>query len=124
MDTISKEILEQYAPRGFIVEENDRYLGIDIMYNIYAYGKNPKDTYKKLQRLIAQYIKDAIKNKEIKEFIPRKAPLSFCFQYYKIRFMCCSKCILFHTLIRIFHSIKFLHECQVYRKSKIYSFCK
>ncbi len=78
---------------GYIKQEKEnRYFGIYLTLNLHVYGKSSKETLDKLNKLVKWYIKDAVHNKEIKEFIPRRAPLSLYLEYYRIRFA-----------IRLFH---------------------
>ena len=73
---------------GYVKQEDDnRYFGINLTLNLHVYGKSPKETLNKLDKLVKWYIKDAEKNKEIKKFIPRRAPFNLYLEYYKIRFI-------------------------------------
>jgi len=72
--------------KGYIISHNDYYVGVCLTLNIVTTGKTPEETFKNLNEAIEWYIKDAIKNKEVKKFIPRYATLSYWIEYYKIKF--------------------------------------
>ncbi len=95
--------------RGYIEQKSDNnYFGVCLDLNLHVHGKSLQETHLKLNQLIKWYIKDAIKNKEIAKFIPRRAPARLYLKYYKFK---CIFLIIFH-IHKFFETFQIQEECE------------
>lgn len=70
--------------RGYIEQTGDNeYFAICLTLNLVTRGRTLQEIQTNLSEAICFYIEDAIKNNEVNEFIPRHAPASYWFTYYK-----------------------------------------
>lgn len=72
--------------RGFIRGDKDGYFrGICLTLNLAVRGKSMEEAETKLRELILAYLEDASKSGHWEQSVPRRAPLSYYLEYYKLR---------------------------------------
>jgi hypothetical protein len=59
-----------------------------VTLNLVAQGATQRQAISKLHELIKAYIKDAVRNNELDEFVPHRAPLRYYVEYAFVRAAC------------------------------------
>jgi hypothetical protein len=73
--------------KGYIRGENGQYEGVCLNLNLVACGRTLEETDKKLMDLILAYLTDAQKSGTWNDLVPRRAPLSYYVEYYRLKIM-------------------------------------
>src|SRR4030095_13947042 len=77
---------QPYRVRGYIRRlRNGKYLGVCLTLHLVVEAETQAAARAKLEDLIDAYVDDAIENDEVDAFIPRRAPLSFYGEYWRLR---------------------------------------
>jgi hypothetical protein len=72
--------------KGYIRKDKDgQYKGICLTLNLAVRGRSLEETETKLLQLIVAYMTDAHVSGTLKELIPRRAPVSYYLEYYRLR---------------------------------------
>lgn len=72
--------------KGYIrAAENGQFEGVCLNLNLVVRGRTLEDTDKKLLDLIIAYLDDAQKDGTWDDLVPRRAPLSYYVQYYRLK---------------------------------------
>lgn len=74
--------------KGYIrATENGQFEGVCLNLNLVARGRTLEDTDKKLLELIVAYLNDAQKDGTWSDLVPRRAPLSYYIEYYRLKML-------------------------------------
>lgn len=72
--------------RGYVIErEPDRHIGVCLTLNLVVEGPSQDEATRKLHELTTAYLQDAFEKRELHQFVPRRAPLSFYGEYCLLR---------------------------------------
>jgi len=72
--------------KGYIrAAENGQFEGVCLNLNLVVRGRTLEDTDKKLLDLIIAYLDDAQKDGTWDDLVPRRAPLSYYVEYYRLK---------------------------------------
>jgi hypothetical protein len=58
-----------------------RHVAVCLTLNLVTQGSTQREALSRLHALIKAYVKDAIDNHELNEFVPRRAPFRFYLEY-------------------------------------------
>ncbi len=72
--------------KGYIrATENGQFEGVCLNLNLVVRGRTLEDTDKNLLDLIVAYLDDAQKDGTWNDLVPRRAPLSYYVEYYRLK---------------------------------------
>lgn len=74
--------------KGYIRQAEDgSYVGICLTLNLPVKARSLEEADAKLRDLIRAYLEDVAKHGNLKDFVPRRAPLSYYLEYHRLRFL-------------------------------------
>lgn len=80
--------MKSYKVRGYIkLLPNGRYVGMCLSPHIVAEATTQEGAYLKLRGLLHAYMIEALKDGELEQFMARKAPAKFWFEYAVLGFL-------------------------------------
>lgn len=80
--------LKPITLKGYIRQAEDgSYVGICLTLNLPVKARSLEEADAKLRGLIRAYLEDVAHHGNVKDFVPRRAPLSYYLEYHRLRFL-------------------------------------
>jgi hypothetical protein len=75
-----------YILRGYVEQvEQDDFFGMCLTINVTSRGRSLEEATAKLNEAVRFYVMDAARDKQLDEWLPRRAPLYFYWRYLVLR---------------------------------------